>query len=94
MATYLRLIKVRDAQKMKDDPAWGPEQADKVLAEFGAKITQVWATMGPYDFVGLVEAPDDVAMMAASAKVGALLGIDAITMPAVPSGEFLQRFRA
>ncbi len=94
MPTYIRLIKVHDAQKMLDDPAWGPQQAAKVIAEFGAKIINVWATLGPYDFVGLVEAPDDASMMAAAAKVGASLGIEAITMPAVESGDFLQRVRA
>ncbi len=94
MPTYIRLIKVHDAQKMLDDPAWGPDQASKIIAEFGAKIINVWATLGPYDFVGLVEAPDDEAMMAAAAKVGASLGIEAVTMPAVASSEFLQRVRS
>jgi uncharacterized protein with GYD domain len=47
------------------------------------------AGLGRYDFIVVVEAPDDKAMMQVSAKIGALGGADVETLPAVPSDEFV-----
>ena len=46
-------------------------EARTVLKEEGVKIVGAYATMGRYDFVVIVEAPDEKAMMKASALIGA-----------------------
>jgi len=94
MPTYIRLVKAKDPRKVAADPAWGPEAAAKVFERHGGRIVDVWATLGPYDFVGVVEAPDDATMLRISAEVGSLLGIDAVTLPATKAREFLQGLRS
>jgi uncharacterized protein with GYD domain len=41
---------------------WSPD-ANKVMKSLGAKTYTNYFTMGRYDFVSIIEAPDDEAMM-------------------------------
>ena len=41
------------------------------LEELGARILHQWASLGEYDFVNVVEAPDDVTIARVSVALGA-----------------------
>ncbi len=74
---------------MKETPGRLADEAGKILEEHGARRLSTWATLGRYDFVVVVEAPDDKTMMQISAKIGGLGGAHVETLPAVPSDEFM-----
>ncbi len=74
---------------MRETPGRLADEAGRILEEHGGRRVSTWATLGRYDFIVVVEAPDDKAMMQISAKIGALVGADVETLPAVPSDEFM-----
>ena len=41
------------------------------IEELGAKVTHQWATLGEYDFVNIVEAPDAATIAKVSVALGA-----------------------
>ena len=40
------------------------------VEELGAKVLHQWAALGEYDFVNVVEAPDELTMANLSVKLG------------------------
>ena len=53
----------------------------------GAKVIQQWAVLGPYDFVNIVEAPDEKVIARVSVELGARGPLRRVT--AIPVDEFL-----
>ena len=56
---------------------------------FGAKVLHQWAALGEYDFVNVVEAPDDLTIAKLSVKLGARGSVQFSTLPLVPVEELL-----
>ncbi len=46
-------------------------EVNKDVEEMGAKVLHQWASLGAYDFVNIVEAPDDVTIAKVSVALGA-----------------------
>ncbi len=44
----------------------------------------MYAVLGAYDFVGLVEAPDNDSVARYSLELGVLAGVTIMTLPAIP----------
>ncbi len=74
---------------MKENPGWLADEADRILEEHGGKRLSTWATLGRYDFIAVIEAPDDKTMMQISAKIGAHGGAHVETLAAIPADEFM-----
>lgn len=72
---------------MKENPGWLADEAGRIVKEHGGKRLSQWATLGRYDFIVVLEAPDDKTMMQISAKIGALGGADVETLAAIPADE-------
>jgi uncharacterized protein with GYD domain len=53
----------------------------------GMKIVQAFWTMGAYDVVVLLEAPDDETMSAVSLKIGSMGSVKTHTIRAFPKDE-------
>jgi uncharacterized protein with GYD domain len=72
MTTYVLLIKWTDQgiRSVKDSPKRF-DQARKLLAEMGGSIKTMFMTMGAYDLVAVVDAPDD----AVAARFTLMLGM-------------------
>ena len=60
MPTYVALMNWTD-QGVRNvrDTVHRREQADALADKHGAKIEQVYWTVGPYDIVAILDAPDD-----------------------------------
>jgi uncharacterized protein with GYD domain len=60
MPTYVSLFNWTD-QGIRNvrDTVQRRDQADALAEKYGASIEQVYWTVGPYDLVTIVEAPDD-----------------------------------
>jgi uncharacterized protein with GYD domain len=65
MATYVILMNWTDRGVMADrDTVRRREQADTLAEKYGARIEQAYWTMGHYDLVTVIEAPDDESITA------------------------------
>lgn len=65
------------------------KQVNEEVEKMGARVLQQWAVLGPYDFVNLVEAPDNETIARVSVALGARGTVKLMTMPAIPIDEFL-----
>jgi uncharacterized protein with GYD domain len=46
-------------------------EVNRDVEEMGAKVLHQWASLGEYDFVNVIEAPDDVTIAKVSLALGA-----------------------
>jgi uncharacterized protein with GYD domain len=47
------------------------KEVNKDVEELGAKVLHQWASLGPFDFVNIVEAPDAKTIARVSVRLGA-----------------------
>ena len=60
------------------------------IAELGCKVLHQWATLGEFDFVNVVEAPDEATIARVSISLAARGSTKIQTLPALPIAEFLR----
>jgi uncharacterized protein with GYD domain len=65
------------------------KEVDKEIEAFGAKVLQQYAVLGKYDFVNIVEAPSNEAILRVSIELGSRGTIQIVSMPAKPIDDFL-----
>ena len=72
MPTYLMLTTLTEkgVQTLHANPARLAE-VNRDVEEMGAKVLHQWAALGEYDFVNIVEAPDDLTIAKVSVALGA-----------------------
>jgi uncharacterized protein with GYD domain len=59
------------------------------VEELGAKVLHQWATLGPFDFVNVVEAPDNTTIAKVSVALAARGSAKLQTLSALTIDEFL-----
>jgi len=64
-------------------------EVDKEIEACGVKVLSQYAVLGPYDFVNVVEAPDNEAIGRASVELGSRGTVEIISMPATPVEDFI-----
>ena len=91
MSTYLMLssLTAQGVQTLKSNPD-RLREVNRDVEELGAKVLHQWATLGPFDFVNVVEAPDDVTIARVSVALGARGSTRIQTLPALTIDEFVQ----
>lgn len=72
MPTYILLstLTAQGVQTLKSNPD-RLREVNRDVEELGAKVIHQWATLGPFDFVNVVEAPDDATIARVSVSLGA-----------------------
>ncbi|MCM8749600.1 GYD domain-containing protein [Thermomicrobiaceae bacterium CFH 74404] len=70
------------------------KEVNEEVEKMGAKVLQQWAVLGPYDFVNLVEAPDNETIARVSVALGARGTVKLMTLPAIPIDEFIAGLEA
>jgi uncharacterized protein with GYD domain len=90
MPTYILLsnLTVQGVQTLKSNPA-RLREVNRDVEELGAKVVQQWATLGAFDFVNVVEAPDEATIARVSVALGARGSARLQTLPALTIDEFL-----
>lgn len=71
-----------------------PGSIRKVNAEvgrMGVRVIAQYAVLGPYDFVTVLEAPDNETVSRVSVELGARGSVQMMTMPAIPVDDFISR---
>jgi uncharacterized protein with GYD domain len=71
---------------LKNNPGRVAE-VNKEVEQIGAKVLQQYATLGQYDFVTVVEAPDEKTMAKVSVELGSRGTMTSQTLTAMPAGE-------
>ena len=94
MATYVMLSNLTDegAKTLMQNPA-RLQEVNKEIEKLGAKVTAQYATLGLYDFVNIVEAPDNATIARVSATLGARGSVRLLTLPAIPVSDFLKSLK-
>jgi uncharacterized protein with GYD domain len=86
MPTYVMLTNLtpEGVRTLKNNPNRVSE-VNKEVEQIGAKVVSQYATLGQYDFVTIVEAPDDKTMAKVSVELGSRGTMTSETMAALPS---------
>jgi uncharacterized protein with GYD domain len=88
--TYVMLTKLtpEGVQTLKNNPSRILE-VNKELAQLGAEVKAQWAVLGQYDFVNVVEAPDEKTMARVSLELGSRGTASYETLTGIPVEEFI-----
>jgi len=74
-----------------------PERITEVNREIeamGVKIQKQYAVLGSYDFVNIVEAPNNETVMKMSVEIGSRGSVQFVTLPAQPIEDFIKTIKA
>ena len=69
-----------------------PERINEVnsdLEGMGVKVLAQYAVLGPYDFVNILEAPDNDTIVRMSVEIGARGSVQLETLPAMPVDQLI-----
>jgi len=67
------------------------KEVNRELEEMGAKVEAQYAALGPYDFVNIVEAPDNETITKIVIELGSRGTIHIETLAAIPIDEFEEK---
>ncbi|HWE81030.1 MAG TPA: GYD domain-containing protein [Gaiellaceae bacterium] len=93
MPTYILLstLTLQGVQTLKANPE-RLLQVNKDIEELGVRVLHQWATLGEFDFVNIVEAPDIETIARTSVSIAARGSVKIETLPALAIDEFLKSF--
>lgn len=89
MAQFILLTNLTSdgVKTIKNNPARIREVNDE-MEQLGLKVVHQWATLGQYDFISIIEAPDAEAMARASVELGSRGTTTNATLTAIPADKF------
>ena len=90
MPTYVMLtnLTAEGVNTLKTNPA-RVQEVNKEVEAMGARVISQWATLGQYDFVSVVEAPDAETMAKVSVELGSRGTVQYETLTAIPIDDFI-----
>ena len=92
MPHYVMLSSLSESGRkvLRERPGW-IRKVNRELEAKGAKVRAQYAVLGPYDFVTILEAPDNETVSSISIEMGARGSVSMMTMPAIPLDTFISR---
>jgi uncharacterized protein with GYD domain len=84
----LSTLTAQGVQTLKSNPD-RLREVNRDVEELGAKVLHQWATLGPFDFVNVVEAPDTATIARVSIALGARGSAKLQTLTALEIEELL-----
>jgi len=93
MPIYIMLSSITDegAEIIKRKPQ-RIKEVNAEIEQLGVKVLSQYATLGPYDFVSIVEASDNLAVARVSAELASRSTIKITTLPAIDIDDFISAF--
>ena len=90
MPTYVMLTQLtpEGVQTVKNNPN-RIKEVNKEVESLGAEVKAQWATLGQYDFVNIVEAPDEATMARVSMELGSRGTARYESLTAIPIEDFI-----
>ena len=91
MPTYVMLtnLTAEGIRTLKNNPNRVGE-VNKEVEQIGAKVIAQWATLGRFDFINVVEAPDETVMSKVSMELGSRGTAHYESLPAIPIDDFIE----
>jgi uncharacterized protein with GYD domain len=90
MPTYIMLttLSPEGVQTVKNNPQ-RIREVNKEIEQLGATVKSQWATLGQYDFINVVEAPDEATIARVSLELGSRGTGRYETLSAIPIDDFI-----
>ena len=91
MPIYILLSRLsqQGVQTLQSNPS-RLQEVNRDVEELGARVLHQWATLGEFDFVSVVEAPDTATVARVSVALGARGSTRIATLPALTVDEFIE----
>jgi uncharacterized protein with GYD domain len=88
MPDYIMLTNLTSegVQTLKNNPS-RVQEVNKEVEQLGVKVKEQWATLGQYDFITVVEAPDIQTMAKVSVELSSRGTMSSQTLAALPADE-------
>jgi uncharacterized protein with GYD domain len=88
MATFVMLTNLtpEGVQTLKSNPN-RVQEVNKEVEQLGVTVKEQWATLGQYDFITIVEAPDEKTMAKVSVELGSRGTMKSQSLAAIPIDE-------
>jgi uncharacterized protein with GYD domain len=67
------------------------EEVNREIESMGSKVLAQYAVLGEYDFVNILEAPNNEAIAKLSIELGSRGTVHIVTLPAIPVEDFISR---
>jgi uncharacterized protein with GYD domain len=92
MPTYVVLTTLTDhgRKTLRDNPGRIREVNDEMKA-MGVTLKDQYALFGQYDFINIIDAPDDKVMTKTLMQLASRGTVSTLTLPATPTEEFIKR---
>jgi uncharacterized protein with GYD domain len=90
MPTYVMLstLTPEGVQTIKNNPS-RIREVNKEIEQLGATVKAQWAVLGRFDFVNVVEAPDEATIARVSLELGSRGTARYESLPAIPIDDFI-----
>lgn len=69
-------------------------EVDREISQFGCKVVAQYAVLGEYDFVTIVEAPDNATIAHLSIDLASRGTVKIVTLPAIPVPELVEKLKS
>jgi uncharacterized protein with GYD domain len=95
MAKYILLSKLtEDGRKTLKNKPERIKEVNEELEAYDVKVLEQYAVLGPFDFVSIVEAPDNEAIFKMSVELGSRGTIEITSLPAITIDELIKSLKA
>lgn len=90
MATYVMLTTLTEGGRktIKQNPQ-RIKEVNKEVEAMGVKILAQYSLLGPYDFINILEAPDNATIAKVAMELGSRGTLQTVTMAAMTLDEFI-----
>ena len=90
MPTYIMLstLSPEGVQTVKNNPQ-RIREVNREVEQLGATVKAQWATLGQFDFINVIEAPDETTMARISLELGSRGTATYQSLPAIPIDDFI-----
>jgi uncharacterized protein with GYD domain len=90
MPTYIMLSNLtpEGVQTVKNNPQ-RIQEVNKEVEQMGARVVSQWALLGQYDFINVIEAPDEKTMAKISLELGSRGTASYQSLAAIPIEDFI-----
>jgi len=69
------------------------KEVNKELEKIGVKLVDQYAVLGPYDFVNIIEAPNNEAISKVAIELGSRGTLKLMTLAAIPINKFVKNLK-
>jgi uncharacterized protein with GYD domain len=89
LAVYILLTKLTaEGRKTVRENPGRIQEVNKEIEKLGVRVLSQYATLGPYDFINVVDAPDNKTVVRVSVELGARGTVEITTLPTISLNEF------